>query len=312
MSIESINQSPVDVANYLKKERNPRPIEDIAEEIGVGVDFVRAGISSLKNQGYGIDDNGEMFIRSKTSPERDVFDLGGILSKDFKIGAISDPHLASKKERLEDLQATYEIFKSQGVSVVLNAGDITDGWGVYRGQEFEVKYFGQEEQIAYTVAKYPQVPGIITLFITGNHDLKQYEKGGVDPGVAISQQREDMKYLGQVYAKVRFPNGAMAELLHPGGGTAYALSYKPQRFINNLAPQDVPDIMVWGHYHTSFYMHYRNVNFIQAPCFKDAGIFEKRLGLNPTIGAWIIEGKISDQGNISKFKPELITFDQKK
>lgn len=107
---------------------------------------------------------------------------------------------------------------------------------------------------------------------------------------------------------MKLHNGAVMELLHPGGGMAYALSYKAQKFINNLNPEDIPEMMVWGHYHTSFYMHYRNVHFVQAPCFKGAGIWEKRLGLNPTIGGWLVEGKISENGRIDRFKPELFRF----
>jgi hypothetical protein len=71
------------------------------------------------------------------------------------------------------------------------------------------------------------------------------------------------------------------ELLHPDGGQAYALSYKAQRYINNLNPQDVPDIMVWGHYHTTYYMHYRNVNFIQAGCFRGYVRITTDEGLKP-------------------------------
>jgi hypothetical protein len=59
-------------------------------------------------------------------------------------------------------------------------------------------------------------------------------------------------------------------------------------------------------------MHYRNVNFIQAGCFKDAGIWEKRKGLNPSISGWVVEGKISDYGDVSQFKPELFNFDKGK
>jgi hypothetical protein len=92
---------------------------------------------------------------------------------------------------------------------------------------------------------------------------------------------------------------------------AYALSYKSQRDINNRPPGSLPDILVYGHYHTSFYMHYRGIDFIQAPCFKDAGLFEKRVGLNPTIGAWVVDAKLTDdKESIRSFKPNLFQFNE--
>jgi len=240
-------------------------------------------------------------------PNQESYDLSQRIGNPFKIGIISDTHLASKKERLVELGEMYHIFQREGVTTVFNCGDITDGYGVYRGQEFEVKLAGQDEQIDYCVAQYPKIDGIETYFITGNHDLRMYEKGGVDVGKPISEQRPDLHYLGQVKAKIKMVDDTVMELLHPNGGSAYALSYKAQRHINNLTPNNIPDILAWGHYHTSFFMNYRDINFLQVPCFKDQSLWEARKGLNPTIGGWLVEGVIND-GRITKFKPELFTF----
>lgn len=310
--VEPLQDPNKDLTARLIKEKQPRPIEELAGQLGVGVDFIRTSIDELREQGYGISEQEGVMIRTKTAHNGTIFDASQIIDKQFKFGIAGDSHLSSKKERTDELEAMYDVFKSEGVTAVFHPGDITEGVGVYRGQELEVKHYGQEAQIDYAVETYPRRDGLKTYFITGNHDLRAYERGGVDPGPSIERQRDDMEYLGQATAEVMLPNGVKMELLHPAGGISYALSYKAQKYINNLAPQDVPDLMVWGHYHTSFYMHYRNVHFVQAPAFKDAGIWEKRLGLNPTIGGWIVEGRISDYGNVDRFKPELFTFDTKK
>ena len=91
------------------------------------------------------------------------------------------------------------------------------------------------------------------------------------------------------------------------GSPAYALSYKSQRDINARTPESLPDILVYGHYHTSFYMLYRNVHFIQSPCFKDSGYFEKRLGMAPNIGGWIIDMHIGANG-IDQLQPTLFNY----
>jgi predicted phosphodiesterase len=250
---------------------------------------------------------GVEITRNIIYPNQEEYDLSGRIGNPFKFGIISDTHLASKQERLHELDEMYEKFKQEGIDTVFHCGDIVDGYGVYRGQEFEVKVAGQDEQIDYAVAQYPKVEGIDTYFITGNHCLRQYERGGVDPGKPINQRRPDLKYLGQMKAKVRMADDTTMELLHPDGAVAYALSYKAQRAINNLTADNVPDIMAWGHYHTSFYMNYRDINFLQVPCFKGQGLWEARKGLNPTIGGWIVEGKIDD-GTVTEFNPTLFKY----
>ena len=308
-SITQIEEDTFDqeqeLENKLTKEKN-QTVEELSEKLGIGIGIIKDTVDSMKEKGYGIFVDGNQFIRSKTEAPRDGVNIE--LGKNFKIGIVSDPHLTSKKERLDELHNMYDIFEAEGITKVFNAGDMTEGHGVYRGQEFELKKFGQNEQIDYAVENYPKRKGITTYFITGNHDLREYERGGVDVGVVIASRREDLIYLGQAYSEIRTSDGTHIEMLHPAGGVAYALSYKAQKFINNLSPEDVPDMMIWGHYHTAFYMHYRNVHFIQAPCFKDAGVWEKRLGLNPTVGGWIVEGKIGDEGKIQRFRSELFEF----
>jgi predicted phosphodiesterase len=291
------------------KEKKPMNMEEMAKIAGVGVDVISGCIDTLESQGYTFVRNGEIFVRTKMEQAGNTVDLSALFDKRYlEFGIISDTHLDSKYERLDILNLVYDEFKKEGVSVVFHAGDISEGIGVFRGQEREIKHFGQDEQIQYVSDHYPKRKDITTFFILGNHDLRQYEKGGIDIGGPIQSKRSDLSYLGPIEASVMLPNGVKMNLLHPGGGTAYALSYKSQRAINNMSPGSLPDILVYGHYHTSFYMCYRGIHFIQAPSTKDMGLWEKSLGFNSTLGGWIVDAEISTEGNhINKFKPQLLT-----
>jgi len=210
---------------------------------------------------------------------------------------------------LDYLEAAYDLIRAEGAKTIFHTGDLTDGWGVYKGQEFEVKMLGQEEQIEYAIKNYPHRDRVKTLTISGNHDLRQYEKGGTDPLVQIARARPDIIYLGQIDSKCQLSPKVIMELMHPAGNVAYALSYKAQRDINNREQTDLPDILVYGHYHSSFYMHYRGIQFLQAPCFKHGGLWEKSKGLNPTIGCWVVEATLSsDLEQLQSFKPNLFKF----
>ncbi len=296
------------IPKQLLKERHPRSIDELAEQLGVGVDVITTTIEALQKDGYGVKHNGDIFVRSRTPQDGGEINLARRFdTKYLHFGIVSDTHMSSKQERLDALHEMYDIFKQEGVTTVFHAGDITDGVGVYKGHENEVKHHNQSDQIEYVQQNYPKLDGIQTYFITGNHDLRAYERGGADPGIQIARARRDLSYLGQMAATVKLPGGTKLELLHPAGGSAYALSYKAQRDINNRSPEDIPDVLVYGHFHTSFYMHYRNLNFIQAPSFKENGQFEKRLGLHSTIGGWIVDAKVGD-GKLTRFQPELHTF----
>lgn len=293
---------------YLLNQKKPFRIEDVAKKFEVTTPEVKTVIDSLIGNGFRFVQEDDCWAKSKSTPPSTQFDARRMFSHGLlHFGLVSDTHLGSKHERLDELNAMYDTFKSAGVKVVFHVGDITDGTGVYPGQEFEVNQFGQQAQIDYTIENYPKRNGITTVFITGNHDVRAYERGGADPGKQIARARGDLKYIGQYDANVRMADKVSLELMHPNGNQAYALSYKSQRDINNRSPEDLPNILAYGHYHTSFYMHYRGMDFVQVPCFKGAGNFEKRLGMNPTIGGWVIDGKTNGEV-VYQFDPQLHSF----
>jgi len=299
-----------EIQEYVLNQKEPFTVDQLSEITGIGITSIQRTVNSLIKDGYTFNRVDNYYIRSKVKIGGVIFDASRFLDKRYlRFGVVSDTHLSSIHERTDELHSVYDIFQKEGVKVVIHAGDVTDGWGVYRGQEFEIKHIGQQAQIDHAISVYPIREGMQTFFITGNHDLRQYERGGIDIGKTLASQRSDMTYLGQIYARVKIQETSM-DILHPDGRTAYALSYKAQRLINNLQPKMVPDMMVWGHYHTSFYMHYRGIEFLQAPCFKDAGLWEKRLGMNPTIGAWMVDAVLSDDTQfINSFQPHLFHFE---
>jgi len=298
-----VEQSAERVILEQKQEFDP---SQIANELEVGVEVVRAAIDNLRSRGFSLVDSGGRVVRSRMPIWGEVYDVSSLVDpKHLHFGVMGDTHLADKKERTDLLNKYYDTCEAEGIKLVLNVGDLTTGTGVYRGQEVELKCFGQEDQIQYAIDNYPARKGITTVAISGNHDLRGYETGGVDPLVQIAARRKDIVYIGQMWGKADM-HGVQVELLHPSGKQAYALSYKPQRAIN--ARTELPDVLAYGHYHTAFYMYYRGVHFLQAPCFKDEGIFEKRNGFNSVLGGWIVEATIGENGRLDKFKPELLTY----
>lgn len=302
---------PPNIRKEVLKTKGEFSPESISKQLEVDTQAVKTVIDALIAEGYRFIDNGGIYLRSKNSSPSNFDATKMFKDGNLHFGLISDTHLGSQKERLDCLELAYDRFEHEGIKTVFHVGDWMDGVNVYRGQELEVSVYGQQAQIDYTIDKFPKRTGIQTIGIGGNHDEKEYERGGADPMVSVAGARKDITYIGQYNADVKLGENVTMELMHPTGNVAYALSYRPQRDINNRSPDNLPNILAYGHYHTSLYMHYRGIEFLQVPCFKDSGYFEKRLGLNPTIGAWIIEGQTNGE-TIQNFKPDLFTFGSRK
>jgi len=85
--------------------------------------------------------------------------------------------------------------------------------------------------------------------------------------------------------------------MHPDGGTPYARSYRLQKIIEQLSPENKPNILVAGHLHIEAILPmYRNVLGIQLPCFQAQTPYLARKGLYPELGAWILEFGVDDKG----------------
>jgi hypothetical protein len=164
---------------------------------------------------------------------------------------------------------------------------------------------GQREDV---VKNYPQRPGITTYFITGNHDASLYKHVGYDIGAAIAKDRPDMVCLGRDCAVVNLTPNCTLELRHPWDGSAYALSYKPQKMIEAMESDSKPNILAVGHYHKAEYLFYRNVHAFQTGCFQGQTPFTRGKGISVHIGGWIITLTVDENGTIQRIAPEFIPF----
>jgi hypothetical protein len=226
----------------------------------------------------------------------------------IKFALTGDRHTGSLYHHGAALAAFYEHAKAEGVSCVYDCGDILAGHGVYRGQEFELRDLGFEAQLDRLAKDAPR--GIKTRFITGNHDASFKNACGVPVGRMIAQAVSGYEFLGEEQARVEIetPNGSFVlGLLHPGGGSAYALSYKPQKIIESLEGGTKPDMLAIGHFHKAEMMpSYRNVCGVQVGTFERQTPFMARGGLAAHVGGWIIEATVGD--GHQRIRGEFVAF----
>lgn len=233
-----------------------------------------------------------------------------------KIGLVADTHLCCREERLDALNAQYDLFAREGVRDVFHAGNIVDGYvpRINGGSVIESSIDGQA---TYCAHHYPQRAGITTHFITGNDHEGWWQKEGFNFGAYLQMVcerlgRTDMKYIGHVEADVILSCGEHVQRMriqHPGGGSAYARSYKGQKMVESFQGGEKPAILVQGHYHVSGYSFDRNVHIIGMPGFQEQTIFGRTKHLRYEIGGVILEFKMSSvTGAITRVRPEFNMF----
>lgn len=227
----------------------------------------------------------------------------------IRIGVIADTHLNSLYERLDILEAAYDTFQSEGITQVYHAGDVVDGEKMHVGHEYEIHTAGADQQVNRVKNIYPIRDGIDTHFITGSHDLSFWKRSGTDIGPKMDIPEKNLHYLGRESVDIDIKTGkgnAIMRLLHPGKGSAYALSYQPQKYIDALSGGQKPHIVIMGHYHKAEMLPtYRNVFLIQAGCLQSQTPWMARLGLAAHLGFWILDFTVDVPNLISRFKAEF-------
>lgn len=315
LSMEKTNRKGLDQStprDILKNElRNLRTIDQLAYAASLDELEVLGHIELLRHDGYEISGSrldGKLAYVLNKSVETTFHEYNRYyeVNKTFRIGLVSDTHIGSKFWQKSHLDAAYDHMFIMGVTEVFHAGDITDGF--YKDRMSETYLYGADEQVDEVVLKYPKREGMINRFILGNHDATHIRNGGTNIGRAISNRRDDMIYLGQDYAKIWLTDKVDLDLIHPGDGTSYALSYQLQKRINNMSGGKKPKILVTGHYHKYFVMFYRNVIAISMPSFQSQSNWMRGKGIESDMGYVVIEGMINEHGDIVQFNHQFFPF----
>lgn len=299
--------------------KKPTSIIEIANELNKSPKAVEEIIKKLKDKKYNVhltDNKYELSSNFIVGGETKVIDTTAFENKTYKIGFITDDHLCNKAERLDVINAVFDIYEEEGITDVYNAGNWIDGEA--RFNKLDLHTFGMYNQVKYFVDNYPQKPGMNIHFIAGDdHEGWYQQREGVIIGayaemIARKNGREDLHYLGYMERDIELKaseGSAVLRVVHPGGGTAYALSYQPQKLIESLTGGDKPQILLIGHYHKAEVLPaYRNVRAVQGGCGCDQTRFMRKKRIEAHIGAWIVEFQQSKDGAINRFKTEWLSF----
>lgn len=299
----------------MKMAKKGATLEEIAYKLpsDVGQEEVAACIEELKTEHIAIVQtvDGKFTLQRHALTVTDepyVRDWAG--DTVMKFGIVSDSHMGSIYQQVQHLHAMYDLFVHEGITTVYHAGDIVEGSYPNRpGHNAEVFIISADQQVKNVVENYPRRDGITTHFISGNHDHTYLKAAGHDVGHAIAAQRDDLIYYGPNEAKFQLTPKFRMDMIHPGDGSSYALSYAIQKTIESLAVNDLPQFLVVGHHHKSIYLNTRGIHAIEAGTFQAQSSWMKGKRLAAHVGGWIITIHFDKEGRATRFTPSWIPFD---
>jgi hypothetical protein len=276
-----------------------KTLEQLGFEVGSTPGQALDALAALKAKGLNAHEFGGRWSLERHMPVTErSFEYLSRPDNTFVFGISSDQHLCSRYAREDVLAHLYDGFAAEGVDRVFNAGNWIDGED--EKNRFDLAVHGFEPQVKYLTERYPQRAGITTYAIWGeDHEGWYSRREAIDVGrFAEGQMRQagrtDWVDLGFIEARVDLVNANTGVrntlvVMHPGGGSSYAYSYRPQKIVESLSGGEKPGVLIIGHYHKMSCNVIRNVWTIQAGCTEDQTVFMRKKGLEAHVGGHIIK-----------------------
>jgi len=222
----------------------------------------------------------------------------------IKFGVLSDSHIGNKFFDSKLMSYAAKTFNDEKVDFVIFGGDACEGHyeSKRQGSIFELEHIGGDAQVMRAVKEFSKIKRPIYA-ITGNHETNTFFKmSGFDIGKMIAEQVKNWNYLGQGRGIIALPYGNKIEVVHPDGGSSYAISYRSQKIAESLEGGTKPGILLISHFHKAEYLFYRNIHIIQTGCIEGQTEFMRNRHLSAHKGFWLVEAEVGKHG-VSKFKP---------
>lgn len=295
------------IKEYLAQKKNPS-VSRIMQELGIQEYEVYGLVELLKQQGFLYEVIDGKVLKIKPERKQEVYEVPN-KPDHLKLLLISDTHLCSKYDRLDILRYLYRKAEDNGTNFVLHSGDVTEGVSSRPEQIYQLREASYTGQRDYVVDKYPR-SSVPTYLIAGNHDLWWYKKCGADICKDISNNREDLKYLGSDCADLKIGKLRL-RLFHGIGGSSYAKSYKLQKYLDSIPIEERPHILQTGHIHQAFYMKQGKTHCFQTSCLQDLTPYERSNGFNNDKSCWWVDVTMDNNGEPIEIKQDLETFSKK-
>jgi len=324
--VGKLGRRPKDLNERVFKalKRNRLNVVELANRFNVSPAAIEDAIDYLKSNNRCIDNfsDGTMqmsvpFVEEEV--ETMIIDTAGSGEQEFIVGFIADTHIGSKYERLDVLNDIYDRYEAAGVETVYHGGNWIDGEKNFN--KYDIYVYGVDAQIDNFIEKYPRKPNIKTFIVSGDdHEGWYVQREHVNVGKLMEMKareagRDDLFDLGYQEANITYKQeGGIGKIrvIHPGGGSSYAHSYKSQKYVESLQGGEKPSIVLVGHYHKFNYSYPRSVHMVQCGCVQDQTTFMRKRNIEAHVGACIVRFKQNSIGVFTSVNIEWMPYYNKK
>ena len=324
------------IKSYLHKLPRHASVDELSDEFDRSRKTVLSVLDEIRNAGYPVevdDDAGSVNLPSIPTAPR-IGALPGWGENVIRFCAISDTHCENKCCAWDELHAVYDRCVEEGITDIIHAGNLSDGPGDrgFKGhyQEVHSGCYKAYDCLEYLHREYPQRDGVTTHYISSStcHEGWEFKSSGLDMGWALANgctyctygrendewvsidPRPDMHYLGMDAFTITCgpERNTRIRVMHPGGGSAYAVSYKSQKWVESLQGGTKPHLGIIGHFHKSNYFRPRDVSVLQPGCLCWQTGFMQKHNLAAEVAAWFVEMYVDAGGSVRRIKLEEMPF----
>lgn len=311
----------------------PSALREAARRLGIAETSIYGRLKAAKRQ-YGLEpvQHAPDPLAVPTAPEPPPFaikhvpppassvghswDLLSLPDNTYRFAAFGDLHAGSRYCRYDVRESLTRRAEDFGAQCIFDTGNWIDGEKSFNRHDLEA--VGLERQCALLAERYPRST-IPTFAVTGaDHEGWYVKSEGINVGrYAESLMRaegHDWTDLGYMEADILLTNAnsgaqTILRVVHPGGGTGYAISYRPQKIIESYEGGEKPAVLLMGHYHKLDVGLVRNVWYVQTGCGQDQTPFMRQKAIEAHVGGVIVEMEQDPEtGAIVRFCPNVIRY----
>jgi predicted phosphodiesterase len=285
------------------------------KELGISLQEIR----QLKEKGYRIQsqntNRGIVYYVLTESNNNSVF-ISGLRHEPTIVRWVemADIHCGSKQFCEAGLRQILQRAVERGFKDVHIAGDLHDGYKVYKGHLANLRYWQAEDQAKYLAEIFCDYD-LNYYAIKGNHDHSYVIDGGMNPIVILQNLVPNFTFLDS-FAGDMIILGVLKRMVHLDGGKAYAKSYPGQTYLRNIFDSQGEHAYVHkkkyrirflqlGHFHTQIAYESAGINITHPGNFQLPNDYTIRRGLVGPQGARFTEAVIVN-GQVIEYSSQFI------
>lgn len=316
-------KTPEEVAAKVKQEllRGKRSFEDLQRSSQVGEDEVSRALDELSSRGVRVVEDGGLYTIDKNPQPAYVVGQSDLSLKarpdgTFLFGVVGDKHVGSKYHREDVLADLYRRFEDAGVDAVFDTGNWIDGDARFNHHDLLVS--GLDNQCQMLAEIHPKIEAPTYAVWGDDHEGWYAGREGIDVG---KYNERIMREAGHNWTDLGFMEAhadlvtidgdrvAKLAIVHPGGGSSYAISYSIQKIVESYEGGEKPAVGFYGHYHKMEAQNVRNVWTLQTGCTQDQTPFMRKKRLEAHVGGAIVKlEQDQETGAIVGFAPNMTRY----